>query len=228
MITRPFIYGLVAILVISNGYLSYAQEMISYWELPQYKEKLENGKILTESKLVDLPGDKKRLDVVAFAYLDYNKDTLRKIKDEYKNMNKLSKNINESRILYKKGDYSIIYLDVCFLLCTTHYNVVVGLSSHLDKKVDKISWQFLNHAEITPYLGKEIASVPEKLDFPGMKGETIIQEIMPSQSVVAIQGSLVTQHSGFIRFFQKVFLKGALRNTAHDMRENLKNLDSFK
>ncbi|HLD74306.1 MAG TPA: hypothetical protein VJB34_05340 [Bdellovibrionota bacterium] len=218
----------IIILFVSNVYPCFAQETSKYWELPSSKEKLALGKILTESQVIDLEGEKKRLDVVAFAYVDYNKDTLRKIKNEYKNMTQLSKNIHESRILYKKGDLSIVYLDVCFLWCSTHYNVVVSLKTKLDKKVDKIYWQFLTHEETLPYTPKEVAEVPEELDFPGMKGETLIQEVSPAQSLVAIQGSLITEKSGFIRFFQKMFLKGALRNTAQEMRKNLGKLESFK
>ena len=218
----------LVILAVFNAYPCCAQEVVSYWDLPENREKLVEGKILTESKVTDLDGDKKRLDVVAFAYVDHNKKTLRKIKNEYKNMTQLSKNINQSRVLYQKGEHAIVYIDVCFLWCATHYNMVVSLKTHLNKKTDTIYWQILNREEVLPYIQKELAQVPEKLDFSGMKGETLIQEVSPTQSLIAIQGGLVTEKSGFIRFFQKLFLKGALRNTAFEMRKNLNKLESFK
>ncbi len=221
-------FRLVIVLVVLNIYPCFAQEIDSYWEMPENREELEAGKILTESKVIDLDGNKKRLDVIAFAYVDYNQETLRNIKNEYKNMTKLSKNIHESSLLYKRGELSIVYLNVCFLWCATHYNVVVSLKTHFDKKIDKIYWRFLSHEEALPYVQKELARVPSTLDFPGMKGETLIQGVSKTQSVIAIGGSFVTEKSGFIRFFQKIFLKGALRNTAHEMRQNLNKLDSFR
>jgi hypothetical protein len=196
------------------------------WEKTKYIKKMEKGKILSLSKVEDLPEGKKKLIVDAFGYVDHPKNKIRKVSSSPEKLQKLSKNIKRTEILYKNDKERVFLIEACFMFCKLHYEIAVRLQPYLGKKKDRIKWVFLSKKELKKITGKTIASATKKedFDFIGFRGETFVEALKPNKSLIALKGVLITDSSFFIRFFQKVILRSALIKTALEMRENLKNI----
>ena len=184
-------------------------------------QRITGGEIVSATHIEKLSDESRRLSVTTLGLVKKERNKLRKLFDDPKLLQSLSKKIKKVDELQNIKKRRIYMIQACFLLCSYKIETAVSLDiSKQKKEYDDISWEFLSGEKLSEIIAdKEFENKDFK--FSGMKGTTILKIHEDVYTLVGLEGHWETTSSAFFRWVQKWLLKTALTQTIYEIRSNL-------